>query len=292
MTEQVERLSNAFVPYMEDFNLCQEVIKKHSKSFYRAFSQLPEQQALSIFAIYAFCREADDTIDEYQDIHRLYQLKIELKRFLAGDIPDRYFWRALVPIFETYQMNEQAFHDMLEGQEKDYSFQQPTTDSELERYCYYVAGTVGLMLLPILSEQATMLSEQAIKLGQAMQLTNILRDIGEDLRMDRIYLAKNRMQVFHVTKDQLNNQIIDEAFINLWEYYAQKAEQLYEEALTIIPLVHEECREAFLLAILFYREILTAVRKNHYRCFDQKNYVHKTRQMKLFQEAKKYLRSI
>lgn len=290
MTEQVERLPAVFLPYMEDFILCQQMIKKHSKSFYRAFSKLPLQQAFSIFAIYAFCREADDTIDEYQDIQRLDQLKAELKCFLAGEIPDRYFWRALVPIFETYEMNEQAFYDMLEGQEKDYVFQQPTTDSELDGYCYYVAGTVGLMLLPILCAQAELLSEPAIKLGQAMQLTNILRDIGEDLRMNRIYLSKHAMQTFDVTKDHLTNQVIDESFISLWEYYAKKAEQLYEEALMMIPLVYQECQEAFLLAILFYREILTAVRKNHYRCFDQKNYVSKTRQIKLFQEAKNYLK--
>ena len=140
MIKRKNDLTKIFSMYESDFALCEQTIRNHSKSFYKAFSKLPKQKALSIFAIYSFCREADDSIDVYRDVDRLNKLKCELDDFLAGEIPDRYFWRALVPVFETYEMNQQSFYDMLLGQEMDWAFQQPETQTELEEYSYYVAG--------------------------------------------------------------------------------------------------------------------------------------------------------
>lgn len=277
--------------YESDFALCEQTIRNHSKSFYKAFSKLPKQKALSIFAIYSFCREADDSIDVYRDVDRLNKLKRELDDFLAGEIPDRYFWRALVPVFETYEMNQQSFYDMLLGQEMDWAFQQPETQTELEEYSYYVAGSVGLMLLPILSDCPDEIRSQAIQLGEAMQITNILRDIGEDFNNQRIYLPKEIMERFDVSLNSLEKGIINDSFIELWEYEAAKAEQLYSKAQTMLHTIHKDCQEALLLSIYFYKEILNSVRQSNYQCFNKRNFVKKSQQLELYQKAKNYLKT-
>lgn len=278
--------------YESDFALCEQTIRNHSKSFYKAFSKLPKQKALSIFAIYSFCREADDSIDVYRDVDRLNKLKRELDDFLAGKIPDRYFWRALVPVFETYEMNQQSFYDMLLGQEMDWAFQQPETQTELEEYSYYVAGSVGLMLLPILSDCPDEIRSQAIQLGEAMQITNILRDIGEDFNNQRIYLPKEIMERFDVSLNSLEKGIINDSFIELWEYEATRAEQLYLKAQTMLHTIHKDCQEALLLSIYFYKEILNSVRQSNYQCFNKRNFVKKSQQLELYQKAKNYLKTL
>ncbi|MDA9472174.1 phytoene/squalene synthase family protein [Enterococcus sp. 5H] len=282
-------LNELFIAYSEDFAECEQTIRKHSKSFYRAFAQLPKQKAWSVFAVYSFCREADDIIDVYNDLGRLTLLEKELTEFLSGNIPDRYFWRALVPVFETYKMEPQAFYDMLTGQKMDWDFQQPETQEQLEEYSYYVAGSVGLMLLPILSNQAEKVKNQGIQLGQAMQITNILRDIGEDFKNQRIYLPKEVMKKYHVTLDTLKHERIDESFIKLWEYEAMRAEKLYQGAKSMISDIDSDCQEALLLSAAFYEGILDAVRKNNYQCFNTRNYVKKSQQLKLYQDVKKQL---
>lgn len=290
MMQRKNELNELFSMYASDLALCEETIRKHSKSFYKAFSKLPKQKALSIFAIYSFCREADDSIDVYNDIDRLEKLKHEFDDFLAGNIPDRYFWRALVPVFKTYPMDQQAFYDMLLGQEMDWTFQQPETQNELEKYSYYVAGSVGLMLLPIISDRPDQIRTQAIQLGEAMQITNILRDIGEDLANQRVYLPKEIMKKFDVSVDSMQKGLINDSFIRMWEYEATRAEQLYLESQTMLNSINKECQEALLLAIYFYKGILDAVRQSDYQCFKQRSFVKKTQQFKLYQEVQKRLK--
>ncbi|WP_242590260.1 15-cis-phytoene/all-trans-phytoene synthase [Enterococcus sp. DIV0840] len=289
MMQRKNELNELFSMYESDFAICKQTIQNHSKSFYKAFSKLPKQKALSIFAIYSFCREADDSIDVYNDLESLNKLKHELDDFLAGDIPDRYFWRALVPVFETYKMDHQPFYDMLSGQEKDWDFQQPDTQAQLEEYSYFVASSVGLMLLPILSTKADNIKKQAIQLGQAMQITNILRDIGEDLKKQRVYLPKEVMKNFDVSLEMLEKEIINDSFIELWEYEAHRAEYLYKQSLTMLPDIDDDCQEALLLAMYFYKGILDAVRQSGYQCYNKRNFVKKKQQFELYQMVKSRL---
>lgn len=291
MMQEKSELNELFLEYHDDFAECEQTIRKHSKSFYRAFAQLPKQKAWSVFAVYSFCREADDSIDVHNDLDRLILLEQELTEFLAGNVPDRYFWRALVPVFDAYKMDQQAFYDMLIGQKMDWDFQQPETQEQLEEYSYFVAGSVGLMLLPILSSQAEKIKKQGIQLGQAMQITNILRDIGEDFKNQRIYLPKEVMNRYRVSMDTLKNECIDDAFINLWESEAKRAEELYQQAMSMMSAIDPDCQEALLLSATFYKGILDAVRKNQYQCFTTRNYVKKSQQLKLYQDVKKQLKA-
>lgn len=285
-----QKLSPAFHQHKEDFSYCEKVIKEHSKSFYAAFSTLPKEKAMSIYAIYAFCRKVDDLVDEESDAEGLKKLDDQLSRFEKGEVLDHPIWRALRTVFNVYEMDINPFYNMIRGQEMDLSFQQSKTQKDLETYSYYVAGTVGLMLLPLLTERPEDYQEEAIALGTAMQITNILRDVGEDLKSNRIYLPKDVMEKHCYTLEMLKNKEINSWFIDLWEYEAKKAEIYYEHSLELVYNVNKEAKKPLLLSLLFYKEILNTVRLNGYQCFEKRNVVSKRRKLELFQQADELLK--
>lgn len=282
--------SNLFNEYKEDFAYSEEIIKKHSKTFYAGFSLLPKEEAMSVYAVYAFCRKADDLVDEESNAEGLKKLHEDLKLFEEGNEKDHPVWRALRVVFTTYDMDIAPFYEMIEGQEKDLAFTQPETQEELEDYSYYVASSVGLMLLPLLAKHPEKLKEDAVALGKAMQITNILRDIGEDLENDRIYLPKKVMEKFGYTRDMLERHEINEEFIALWEYEAKKAEAYYEQSLNLLDHLNKEAQKPLYLSLIFYREILEVVRQNNYNCFTKRAVVGKRRKMRLFKQAEKKLK--
>ena len=279
-----------FKEYKDDFFYCERVIKKHSKSFYAAFSTLPKEEAMSVYAVYAFCRKADDLVDEDADAEGLAELKHQLQLFEQREEVDHPVWRALRVVFDTFDMDIDPFYDMITGQEKDLSFQQPNTQAELEEYSYYVAGTVGLMLLPLLTPNPQDLREEALALGTAMQITNILRDVGEDLDNDRVYLPKEVMKKHGYTQSMLENKELNQSFIDLWEYEANEAEKYYEQAMHLIKKVNKEAKKPLLLSLLFYKEILEAVRLNNYDCFTQRSVVGKRRKLQLLMQSEDFLK--
>lgn len=279
------RIAKDFIQQEKDFDYCRDIIKYHSKSFYAAFSKLPKQKAMSVYAIYAFCRRADDLIDVEKAPEKLEIMRSQLEDFENGKRIEDPMWRALSVVFDNYPLDIQFFYDMLEGQRRDADFAQPETQEDLEDYSYYVAGSVGLMLLPILSKNWQKIISEAKELGKAMQITNILRDIGEDADQQRIYLPKERMDQFGVTYEDVKNHRKNDAFIDLWEYEAHIAEQSYEKGLKLIFYIDDECRVPLLTAIYLYREILSVIREESYQVFDQRHTVSKTRKIILFKTA-------
>ncbi|MDQ0221948.1 phytoene/squalene synthase family protein [Streptococcus moroccensis] len=275
-----------FHEHVADFEACRQIIKRASKSFYAAFSQLPVEEALSVYAVYAFCRQADDLIDENQDLAGLDVFEEQLRAFEAGQVPDHFIWRALAVVFQHYSMHFQPFYDMIEGQRMDMAFRQPETQDDLSRYAYHVAGTVGLMLLPILSEQPDACASYARDLGEAMQVTNILRDIGEDRQKGRIYLPADKMQTFGVHEKDLDQEMLTKPLIELWENQAKHAEDLYEHGLGIIPLVKAETRLALLSAIYYYRAILDACRQSGYQVLTKRQSISALEKAKLLVAVK------
>lgn len=284
MTKNLNNQS-LFKKHKEDFAYCEKIIKDHSKSFYAAFSTLPKEESMSVYAIYAFCRKADDIVDEEASTEGLMKLRDQLKRFENGEEIDHPVWRALRVVFDTYEMDIEPFYDMIVGQEMDLSFKQPETQKDLEDYSYYVAGTVGLMLLPLLTEDPKNARADALALGTAMQITNILRDIGEDYENGRIYLPKEVMTKFGYTEEMLGNKVINETFIDLWEYEATLAEKYYEQSFNLIDKMNRQAKKPLLLSLLFYREILEAVRLNDYNCFTKRGVVGKRRKVALLKQA-------
>ncbi len=256
-----------------DFAYCEQIIRKSSQSFYSAFSLLPRFKAQCVFAIYAFCRGADDAVDRHLSAPRLDDLEAKLCALFSDGAPDGPVFRALQAVREVFPLEKQPFLDMIAGQRRDLNFTQPRNQEELDRYCYEVAGSVGLMLLPVLSARTAELKQAAVGLGTAMQLTNILRDVGEDERMGRIYFPESAMAEAGYSAENLKRGVIDSAFLRLWESQAERAERLYDAFEAKSGLLDDDARPATLAALRLYRGILNAVRNNNYRCFDRRAYL-------------------
>ncbi len=260
----------------EAYKHCENVISHHSKTFYKAFSMLPKNERNAVWAVYSFCRKVDDIVDEGSNPEvELAQFKTEFDLFLKGDYDSANpSWMALNDVFKRYEMNERAFHDLIKGQEMDLTINRYESLDELLDYSYHVASTVGLMLLPILAPGKTdVLEEGGVSLGLAMQLTNILRDISEDLERDRIYLPREIMNRHGVTEGSLRAGIVDASFIDMWEEIAGHAEYYYGEAFKTMKEYPLSSRIPVKGAAYLYRAILPTIRSKEYTVFGQKHYV-------------------
>ncbi|QHE51973.1 phytoene/squalene synthase family protein [Pontibacillus sp. HMF3514] len=256
---------------------CKSIIDTHSKTFSKAFSMLPRQQKKAVWAVYAFCRRVDDIVDE-GDAPReeLDAFERDFHSFLReGELPSNdLMWVALDDVFSEFEMDSTPFQEMIDGQRMDLTSHWVGSKDELLNYCYHVASTVGLMLLPILAPgRERKLRDGAIALGKGMQLTNILRDIGEDLERERIYIPKVMMDDFDYTYQDLQGHVINEPFISLWETLAQDAEGYYTEALETIHEYPLYSRTPVQGAAYLYRAILPSIRKNQYQVFYERNFV-------------------
>lgn len=285
-------LRDGFDAYAEDFAWCENVIKRNSKSFYQAFSLLPHQKRSGVYALYAFCRQADDSVDRDVSWRKLENLQTSLVHFFAGSVPDVPLWRALAVVFERFDMERQPFFDMLEGQRRDLSFRQPKTLSELEDYGYFVAGSVGLMLLPLLHARTEVdagVRESAVALGVAMQLTNILRDVGEDWGNGRIYLPQSVLDDVRYSQQDLAAHEANEAFIRAWETVAQRSEELYRPMERDVFELDEDSRRATLSSLFLYRGILNQVRADGYACLERRSRVSRVEAGRLMAKAEMLL---
>jgi 4,4'-diapophytoene synthase len=269
----------------KDIKQCEDIIKKNSLTFYKAFSKIKDKQKReAVYAVYAFCRYADDLIDEGQDIEGLNMLKENLDQFVSGQIPNDFRFRALFMTTKSFYpetYDYQPFYDMIKGQEMDFDFKEIKTEADLLKYCYHVAGTVGLMLIPILSNEHEQLRTFAINLGYAMQITNILRDIGEDYKKGRIYIPASVLKKANYSVKQLSHGIINSEFIHMFEYLAQKAESFYEQALSDLHMFSDDIKVPLGLAIILYREIIQVCRQADYDVFNKKQFVSDERKEQL-----------
>lgn len=264
---------DAFAERAADFAWCEAVIERNSRSFHRAFSLLPERKRQSVYALYAFCRAADDCADRLGSAEALCALRSQLDRFCAGEVPDGPLWRAMEAVFFSFDVDERPFYDMLEGQRRDLAFRQPATMDELEEYGFYVAGSVGLMLLPILrasSSASASLRESGIALGVAMQLTNVLRDVGEDAARGRVYLPTRVLEEAGCSERDLHARTPSAAFRRAWEAVARRSEELYRPMERDVRELDEDSRLPALSSLLLYRAIMDEVRASGYACLTRR----------------------
>jgi len=251
---------------------CASIIQKNSQSFYAAFKDLPEPKLSAVCAVYAFCRVADDAVDLTHDRATLDRLEAWIDHWNDEIDPDDAIQVALSDAVQRFQLDPVPFKEQLHGQRLDLNFKQPQTDEELFQYCYYVASTVGLMLLPILATQHhPELRHEAIDLGIAMQLTNILRDVGEDARNGRCYLPQSRMTP--AIQNAIEMSEVTPEFITLWESLATIAEAYYERGLVSLHRYDKDSILALAKSAVYYKGILNAVRQANYNCLTQRAYV-------------------
>lgn len=251
------------VELLPDVAWCEAVIRRHSGSFYRSFKRLPPGRAAAVFAVYAFCRLADDSIDVDHDPDQLDQLASRLQEFAAGRTPDEPLWRLLRWAFTTYDLEIAPFFEMIEGQRRDITFVQPETNQDLWDYCYLVAGTAGLMILPLLASPVTAVHRRlAIDLGQAMQMSNILRDLAADYRLGRIYLPAHELAARGIQSEDLGRATPTPALKSYWLELAQGALQRYEGVKRNLVSFDTKARLPVLLALLYYSHITLLGIKN------------------------------
>lgn len=284
-----------------DYNHCHNIMKEHSKTFSYAFDFLDLKRKKAIWAIYAVCRIIDDSIDKYKDLEQLDGIARDLDVIysdcdhIQAYQSDAAIMNALSNTLNTYSIPKKPFESLIQYVKEDLVLKEMQTDSDLYEYCYGVAGTVGELLTPILAssnknsfEQA---KEAAIALGKALQITNILRDVGEDFQNGRIYLSAEKLVEYQVDLQSVYHEGITSNYIQLWESYALKAVSLYDIALNGINYFDTEVRYIIELAATAYLEILEEVRKSNYS-LHKKVYVSKLKKMKIYREiSEKYNRS-
>ncbi|TDL98397.1 phytoene/squalene synthase family protein [Macrococcus brunensis] len=282
----------------QDYEYCRQIIKHHSKTFYYGFSTLPREEANAVYAIYTFCRTADDLVDRpgtaADKEAALEKLMQDIDCFEKGQHRDTAMWRALADVRERFPLDIAMLRKQVAGQQMDIAFRQPDTLEALYLYSSHVAGSVGELLYPILAGEDTREGRQAAdSLGIAMQLTNILRDIGEDYREhQRIYIPAELMQHYGYTQEQIQHHEITTAFTALWESLAEDAEARYEAFYPLITTYKRTCRKPLLTAAMVYAEILEEVRKHHYDCLTQRNKVSLMNKNRISQRAVRYLKEV
>ncbi len=273
----------------EAYEHCRQITAEYAKTFYLGTLLMPKQKRKAIWAIYAWCRRTDELVDgiesKYTTTDTLIEWEQQLESVFAGQPVDETDV-ALVDTIQSFPLEIQPFRDMIAGQRMDLDCNRYQTFEELKLYCYRVAGTVGLMsngVLGISSNQNRVPWEQdcqpynpkeeAIALGIAMQLTNILRDVGEDSRRGRIYLPLEDLKAFDYTEEDLFKGIIDERWRALMSFQIQRARRYYEQAEQGIRYLIRDSRLPVWTSLMLYQGILDAIESNNYDVFNQRAFV-------------------
>lgn len=260
------------------YTACRAITRHHSKSFFLATRLLPPAKRLAMEALYAFCRTSDDAVDAHDDSGNvLAEWVAQINR--PAPPPHQPVLIAWADTCERYQLPCDLTNELLAGVAMDLSVPRYETFAELWVYCYRVASVVGLLSMRIIGFQ-TGAEVYAIRLGIALQLTNILRDIGEDARRGRIYLPLEDLRRFNLTEDDILNGVRDDRFRALMSYEVERAEQLYRSSWPGVTLLNPDGQMAVAAAALLYRGILGKIVANDFDVFTKR--AHLSNAEKLF----------
>ena len=272
----------------ESYEYCRQITAKFSKTFYLGTLLMPKEKRNAIWAIYVWCRRTDELVDGPQaklttpETLNLWQQQLE--SVFSGqpiDDPDV----ALVDTLQRFPMDIQPFKDMIAGQHMDLKRNRYETFEELYLYCYRVAGTVGLMSSAVMGVDDSGFNtpwshtsvyipeEEAIALGIANQLTNILRDVGEDTHRGRIYLPLEDLTRFNYTEEDLFNGVIDDRWRSLMQFQIDRAQDYYKRAESGIRRLNPDARWPVWSALMLYQGILDVIVKNDYDVFNRRAFV-------------------
>lgn len=258
------------------YDYCREITREIARTFYYGSLFLPAEKRRAAWALYAFCRIADDIADEhgvYLDPQAdLARWRASLLATYAGQ-PCGPVMRAWADTLARYPIPLQPALDLLEGVEMDIVGATFRTFDELRRYCYCVAGAVGLLMAPVLGYHDSSALDAAVDLGIAMQLTNILRDLGEDAARGRLYLPTEELAAFGYTRAELERGAITPAFIELMRFQIERAEDYYQRGLRGVRLLDADARLAITLSGLLYRAILQRIHMRRYDVFSRRIHI-------------------
>lgn len=255
----------------EDY--CQQKAAKSGSSFYYSFLFLPPQRRQAITALYAFCREVDDVVDECTD-QALARTKLiwwrkEVAQMQNG-APTHPVSRALAPHLHTFNIRNEHLQAVIDGMEMDLDQTRYLDFSALQRYCWHVASVVGIMSASIFGSTNPRTLDYAEKLGLAFQLTNIIRDVGEDARLGRIYLPVNELQTHDVPAADLLNAKHSERFVSLMRAQVKRAHACYDEAFALLPPEDRRAQRPSLIMAAIYRTLLEEIERDGFHVLEHR----------------------
>ena len=244
---------------------CQEKAASSGSSFYYSFRFLPENRRLAITALYAFCREVDDVVDESSDDQvahsQLGWWRDEIARLYDGKA-EHPVTRAIQPHIVPFGLPRESLLEIIDGMEMDLHFARYDRFNDLLLYCRRVAGVVGELSARIFGFSDPDTLKYADLLGVALQLTNIIRDIGEDARRGRIYLPMEDLQSFDVPAADVLHGRESDAFRRMMLFQIERAESYYRQALETLPVIDRKPQRAGLLMAAIYRATLDEIKRD------------------------------
>jgi phytoene synthase len=252
---------------------CQQKTAQSGSSFYYSFLFLPPERRRAITALYAFCREVDDTVDEASDQSvariKLAWWRSEVSTMYKGT-PTHPVMLALQPHLAPYDLKEDHLQAVIDGMEMDLDQSRYLDFPGLRKYCWHVAGVVGILSASIFGVTDPRTLQYAEKLGLAFQLTNIIRDVGEDARKGRIYIPVNELQQFNVTAADLLNARHSEKFEALMKFQADRARACYDEAFALLPKQDRRAQRPGLMMAAIYRTLLDEIERDGFHVLTQR----------------------
>jgi 15-cis-phytoene synthase len=252
---------------------CQQKAAASGSSFYYSFLFLPPERRRAITALYAFCREVDDVVDETADLQlaatKLAWWRAELANY-AGGKAQHPVTKALEPFRESFSISVEKLNQIIDGMEMDLTQTRYLDWPGLERYCYHVASVVGLLAAGIFGYRDARTLDYARELGIAFQLTNIIRDVGEDARKNRIYLPIEDLKRFGVPAADILNARETPEFGKLMEFQTQRARGYYEKAFGALPASDRKAQRPGLVMAAIYRTLLDEIESDGWRVLTQR----------------------
>jgi len=253
------------------YKQAEAITAEHSKSFHFASALLPEEKRSAVRALYAFCRTVDDIVDESSDEEQGSQLDywrgmVEQGSFLDDDL----IAAAWADTLARYHIPRHYALQLIDGVARDLSQSRYQTFEELATYCYGVASTVGLMSMYIVGFKNNNAVPYAIKLGVALQMTNILRDVGEDYRNGRLYLPREELAFYGIREQDIAEGHITDNWRQFMKFQIERTRQLYTESWEGVKLLEREGQLAIGAASIFYQGILDEIEKNDYDVFTKR----------------------
>ena len=252
---------------------CQQKAAQSGSSFYYSFLFLPTERRRAITALYAFCREVDDVVDEVSDASvarvKLAWWRTEVANLFAGH-PDHPVTKALQPFLGVYGIDAARLNEIIDGMEMDLSHHRYADFEALRLYCHRAAGVVGQLSASIFGYSAASTLDYAENLGLAFQLTNIIRDVGEDARRDRVYLPADELARFGLTPEDILARRGGDAFRRLMEMQAERAESFYDLAFARLAPADRRNQRAGLIMAAIYRTLLAEIRRDGFQVLDRR----------------------
>ena len=252
---------------------CQQKAAQSGSSFYRSFRFLPAARRRAITALYAFCREVDDVVDDTTDVG-VARIKLAWWRgqvaAIFGGAPQHPVAQAMRPVVAEFALKEAQLQAVIDGMTMDLEQQRYLDFAMLERYCDLVAGGVGLMSAEIFGYSDPATRAYARDLGIAFQLTNIIRDVGEDARRGRIYLPQDELDRFGVSAADILDARHTPGFVALMRFQVARARAIYERALGALPAADRRAQRPGLIMAATYRALLKAIERTDFQVLDRR----------------------